>query len=155
MLQRSIVPFIGLLLALWPLVALADANDDQIAQQNALKARGNALNNNLNDITRCMLAKQGAVVSGDIAASQPAGVAGCAAVVAGTAVTLPATVITPAVAPPVVVSKASTKCPVVGRALNQVEMNSIGDYLTAKTRAETNHLPPPVPSDDVVALMNC
>jgi hypothetical protein len=154
MLKRSIVPFIGLLLALSPLVALADANDDQIALQNALKARGNSLVNNLNDITRCMLAKQGAVVSGDIAASQPAGVVGCAAVVAGTAITLPATLPMAPVAPPVV-SKASTKCPVVGRALNQVEMNSIGDYLVAKTKAESKGLPSPVPSDDVVALMNC
>jgi hypothetical protein len=155
MFKRLIVPLIGLLLALWPLVALADANDDQIALQNALKARGNSQVNALNDVTRCMLAAQGAVVTGGIAASQPAAVAGCAAVTVGQSFTLPATTAAAPVAPPVVVSNASTKCPVVGRVLNQVEMNAIGDFLTAKTRAETNHLPPPVPSADVVALMNC
>jgi hypothetical protein len=155
MFKRWIVPLLAVLVALWPVAALADANGDQIALQNALKARGSLQVNALNDIARCMMAATGQVVSGSIGASRPDGAAGCAAVVAGQSFALPPTLAAPA-APAAVVSTAASKCPVIDRPLNQVEMNIIGDFLVAKTKAESNKgLVPPVPSDDVVALMNC
>ena len=127
-----LVPLVAaLVLALAPVTTFAASAT--VTLENKHRA------NVLNDIARCQLAAAGAHLPGNVAASQPEAVVGCAAG-ARALQTLPG---------------AAGKCPVTGRGLNKSEMNQINEFEIALAKAQKKGLRLPTPSTDVLALMAC
>jgi hypothetical protein len=154
--MKRAVLVLGLLIALWPVSALAGSNEEAITERRVGAGLAAGKSNQLNDIAQCQMALQG----------QPQGQTGGSTAMAqaacnwlddgGASAYIPTAISTRLVTAPLGldVNKAPA-CPAKGRGFTRSEENALNDYAILKARAEGQGRTAPPPPADVAALQAC